>query len=182
MTNATVMWEWLDRPGHEAARLVEAGSGHTLEGSAVFMHEGQPCRLNYRVECDPDWRTVRAEVNGSVGDQVVGHTLTRDRDGGWQMDGVTRPEVQGCIDIDLNFSPSTNLLPIRRLELARGEESVVRAAWLRFPSFDLEPLEQLYRRTSETSYRYESGRFAAELQVGPHGLVLEYAGVWKALT
>lgn len=73
----------------------------------------------------------------------------------------------------LNFSPSTNLLPIRRLNLAIGQGAAVRAAWLRFPSFTLEPLEQVYRRIDPTTYRYESagGRFVAELQVNDSGLV-----------
>ena len=66
------------------------------------------------------------------------------------------PAVAGCVDLDLNFSPSTNLLPIRRLNLSVGQEAAVRAAWLRFPSFILEPLEQLYRRVDATTYRYES--------------------------
>jgi hypothetical protein len=39
---------------------------------------------------------------------------------------------EGCLDIDLGFSPSTNLLPIRRLTLAVGEAATVRAAWLPF--------------------------------------------------
>ena len=74
-----------------------------------------------------------------------------------------RPVVSGCIDLDLNFSPSTNLLPIRRLNLSVGQQATVRAAWLRFPSFALEPLDQLYRRVGESSYRYESasGKFVA---------------------
>ena len=50
------------------------------------------------------------------------------------------------------------------------------AAWLRFPSFRLEVLEQTYRRLADRRYRYESagGSFAAELDVDdariPHAL------------
>ena len=32
----------------------------------------------------------------------------------------------------------------------------MKAAWLRFPGFTLEPLEQLYRRVDDVIYRYES--------------------------
>jgi len=90
--------------------------------------------------------------------------------------------VAGCIDLDLNFSPSTNLLPIRRLSLTVGEEASVRAAWLRFPSFTLEPLEQIYRRTGATTYVYESagGRFVRELIVNEAGFVTLYPGIWQA--
>ena len=89
--------------------------------------------------------------------------------------------MAGCIDLDLNFSPSTNLLPIRRLDLPVGQGAGVRAAWLRFPSFTLEPLEQIYRRTDVATYRYESagGRFAVELQVNAAGLVTRYENFWQ---
>lgn len=42
-----------------------------------------------------------------------------------------------CVDIDLNFSPSTNLLPIRRFDLSVGASAIVRAAWLRFAGMDV---------------------------------------------
>ena len=89
--------------------------------------------------------------------------------------------MAGCVDLDLNFSPSTNLLPICRLELAVGQEMEVRAAWLRFPSFRLEPLVQLYRRIDEMSYRYESagGRFVTELCVNAQGFVTKYPNIWE---
>ena len=47
--------------------------------------------------------------------------------------GADSRAVDGCRDIDLNFSPSTNVLPIRRLSLDVGDQAAVRAAWLRFP-------------------------------------------------
>ena len=41
----------------------------------------------------------------------------------------------------------------------------MRAAWLRFPEFTVEPLDQLYRRISLDTYYYESASFVAELTV-----------------
>jgi hypothetical protein len=92
--------------------------------------------------------------------------------------------VAGCIDVDLNFSPSTNVLPIRRLNLAVGESQIVRAAWLRFPSFVLEPLEQRYTRIAEDRVHYESftTNFQAELRVSRNGMVLDYENIWIAET
>jgi hypothetical protein len=65
--------------------------------------------------------------------------------------------------------------------LAIGEEALVRAAWLRFPSFNLEPLEQRYRRLEANTYRYESagGRFVAVLDVNDAGFVKNYANIWQ---
>lgn len=86
------------------------------------------------------------------------------------------------MDVDLNFSPSTNLLPIRRLGLDAGAAAEVHAAWLRFPSLRLERLQQTYTRTGERSYRYESadGAFMRDLEVNAAGLVTRYPGIWEA--
>ena len=88
--------------------------------------------------------------------------------------------MMGCLDLDLNFSPSTNLLPIRRLALALGQSAEVKAAWLRFPSFTLEPFEQIYRRIADSTYRYESagGRFVRDLPVNTAGFVTSYPDFW----
>jgi hypothetical protein len=177
MIDSVMIWRRLDIPGHESARLVD----RTLSGTAVFLHEGQPCRLDYLVVCDPDWRTVSGRVSGWVGDRTIEVECSADS-GRWKLNGAECPQVEGCIDIDLNFSPSTNLLPIRRLQLAVGQKAPVRAAWLRFPSFALEPLEQVYRRLDEETYRYESagGRFVRELPVNDAGFVTLYPGVWES--
>ncbi|MDQ2870322.1 MAG: putative glycolipid-binding domain-containing protein [Acidobacteriota bacterium] len=91
------------------------------------------------------------------------------------------PFRRGLHGLDLNFSPSTNLLPIRRLDLSIGEKAGVRAAWLRFPGFALEPLEQVYSRLGDGTYRYESGggRFVAELEVDRAGFVTRYPNLWE---
>lgn len=177
-----ILWRRLDRPGHEGCRVAPLGPGWVLEGAALFADEGQPCRLDYTVTCDPAWRTVSGRVSGWVGRQSIDVRVDVDGAGGWRLDGREVPEVAGCTDLDLNFSPSTNLLPIRRLSLPVGAYAEVRAAWLRFPSFRLEPLDQVYRRTAPGTYRYESagGRFVADLEVGPAGLVTRYPGVWEA--
>jgi len=163
---SSILWRRLDRPGHEFARL----DGTTLEGSALFVHAGEPVRLDYVIVCNERWETQRAKVAGLIGDRVV------------DVDVILDP-AEGWADIDLNFSPSTNTLPIRRLNLAIGQEARVRAAWLRFPSLRLEPLEQVYRRLGETTYRYESagGAFVAELEVNGAGFVTNYPDLWVSV-
>jgi uncharacterized protein len=180
--NLSVLWRWLDRPGHDAARLsFEDGEWH-LAGATVFAHEREPWRLDYRVVCDADWRTRSATVRGWAGERAVDIAIDADAAGRWRLNGVECPAAAGCIDVDLGFTPSTNLLPIRRLALAVGGEAPVRSAWLSFPSLTLEPLEQRYRRTAETTYAYESrgGEFSATLRVNEAGLVLDYPPFWRA--
>lgn len=180
-TDHSVLWRRLDLPGHEFARISFQWSRWHLTGAALFLCDRQPCRLDYIVVCDEKWNTLSGQVTGWVGDNAVRIELSIDSDRRWQLNGREQAEVAGCTDVDLNFSPSTNLLPIRRLDLSIGQEARVRAAWLRFPEFTLEPLEQLYRRIDEDTYRYESagGRFVADLKVNASGFVTVYSNIWQ---
>jgi uncharacterized protein len=105
-----------------------------------------------------------------------------DSSGRWWRNAEALPSLDGCIDVDLGFSPSTNLLPIRRLALPIGGSAAVRAAWVRFPELSVEVLEQVYHRTAERRYTYESngGAFRAELTVDEDGFVIEYPNLWTA--
>ncbi len=183
MDSSTVtLWRRVDAPGHDAAVLAEGPTGATFDGVAVFLHDGKVGRLAYRVVCDPQWRTLRVRVTGSVDATSVDVALTRDEGNRWSVDGSHRPELDGCDDVDLSFTPATNTLPIRRLKLAIGERADVAAAWLRFPSLTVERLPQVYARLDATHYRYESrgGAFVATLETDGAGLVVDYPGIWRS--
>ena len=182
MTTKRILLRRLDLPGHDIATLEPVPSGWALSGTAVFTFEQRPCRLDYLVSCDVAWRTTAAEVIGVVGDRKVDVRVSVDPKRRWHANGAERAAVEGCLDIDLGFTPSTNLLPIRRLALAVGEEAVVTAAWLPFPSLEFEPLPQVYGREGELRYRYESngGAFTRILDVDMAGFVTAYPGLWLA--
>lgn len=177
-----MLWRRLDLPGHEIGTLVLQDSGPELSGTAIFAHERSPCRLEYLVVCDSAWRTKSAHVSGVIGNREIDLRVSVDAEQRWRLNGAECPEVAGCVDIDLGFSPSTNLLPIRRLSLDVGEEAEVKAAWLPFPSLVFEVLPQIYRREGERTYRYESGggAFVRVLEVNAVGFVTSYPGLWQA--
>ena len=181
MSSHVILWRRMDIPGYESARLYEHESVWQLAGTAILVYNQSPCRLDYIIRCDATWETRSATVSGWVGEQVVDIELSANPNHEWQLNGKGITQVAGCIDLDLNFSPSTNLLPIRRLNLAIGQAEKVKAAWLRFPGFTLESLEQVYRRTGANSYRYESAgsSFVANLTVNEAGFVVNYPGIWK---
>jgi len=178
----SILWRRLDIPGHEVAEQRQTVHGWQLRGVAVFAHAEQPCRLEYDIRCDRDWQTELVTVSGNVGEKPIAMELLRNAAGEWSTHGSKVWELTDCDDVDLNFSPSTNTLPIRRLGLAVGESARVRAAWVRFPEFNLEVLEQVYSRTAPETYRYESanGEFRRDFTVDTAGFVLEYPDFWHA--
>ena len=177
-----ILWRGLDPYGHDLARLERGSDGWVLSGTALIAHEGQPSKLDYSVTCDASWRTTSARVVGFVGARAVDLHVAVDAARTWSLNGAACPEVAGCLDIDLAFTPATNLLPIRRLALAVGAQADVRAAWLTFPALSFEPLPQVYRRQDAGTYAYESGggSFRTTLAVNTPGFVTRYPDLWEA--
>jgi uncharacterized protein len=184
MSQRSVLWRRLDRNGMEVASIEHANPNWHMQGTVLLEEGSQPCRLDYAVVCDGAWRTLWARVNGWVGNRQISQRLARNLAGEWRQNGILCPAVQGCLDVDLAFTPLTNLLHIRRLDLPIGSSGPVRAAWLSFPAFILEPLEQTYQREAEHRYHYESdgGSFTARLEVDETGLVTRYGDMWVAAT
>lgn len=185
--DASILWRRLDVPGHDAAVLFELADGAELRGMAVFHDEGGPTALHYRVHCAAGWQTREGQVRGWLGARPIELSIGRDGSGGWTLNGGACPAVAGCMDLDLSFTPATNLLPLRRLDLPVGHTAEIRSAWLQWPARALAPLVQRYTRRSNAIYDYESDlpggeRFKATLRVDPHGWVTDYPGLWQAET
>lgn len=178
MKAVSTAWRRLDVPGHDCAVLLPTAEGWRLEGMAVFVDPAGPCGLSYRVETTEAWHTRSARIVGWVGGERVDLRLTATPGHRWRLDGRPVATVDGCVDIDLSFTPATNLLPIRRLGLPVGGSSPVAAAWLRFPELDLRRLDQTYTRVDEVRYDYRAGDFRAALEVTRHGFVSSYPGLW----
>ena len=123
-------------------------------------------------------QSVVVELSGPGGNESLRLEV---EDGQWYEVDLECKAVRGCTDIDLEWSPSTNTLPIRRLGLAIGESRAVTAAWVRFPGLTVQPLRQEYHRLTERRYRYSSngGAFVAELEVDEHGRVTRYGDIWS---
>jgi hypothetical protein len=157
-----------------------SAGGFKFSGLILQAHEEAPYVARYAIEVDAGWRTRNVEVElEEPGQRRL--RLVVDGEGNWSRDGQRLGQVADCIDVDLEWSPSTNTLPIRRLRLAPGETKTVAAAWVRFPSLEVQRLEQTYERLAERRYRYRSGRFTADLEVDDDGTVLQYGMNWKAV-
>jgi uncharacterized protein len=169
--------------GLERFELCREADGWALRGTILALEEEGSAQASYDVVCDAAWRTIRADI--SVRSARVSRALhLRVDEGRWFQNGTEMTAVRGCIDIDLSWTPSTNTLPIRRLNLAVGAGSgPLTAAWVRFPQLTVEPLPQEYQRIGEQRFEYSSrgGAFTAVLGVDGEGVVLDYGGVWRQI-
>jgi hypothetical protein len=173
------LWRRLDRPGHDAAWLRSCGDGWTLSGAAVFSHEEGPACLAYCLEVDRGWVTKRGTIRGFVGDRAVDHDIRRDEDA-WRLDGVAVEGLGRLMDLDLSFTPATNVLQLRRAAPPLGQRVALPAAWFNLDDATLSELPQIYERLSATTYRYEapSVPYLGVLEIGASGFIKSYPSLW----
>lgn len=96
------------------------------------------------------------------------------------MNGTAQPELAGTRDIDLCFSPATNLMPLRRLMASGAAQIIPRAAWLR-DDLTLMPLDQTYGRTDNPAhYTYAAAQtgYCTTVQADPTGFITDYPELW----
>lgn len=182
-SNVTVVWQRLhDEASFEHLRLIQTDDGWSLRGKVIAAEEGFPLFVDYRVDCDAEWMTQSCIIEQEFKAHRRRVIISRCRDI-WVVDGAPAEALTGCTDIDLGISPSTNTLPIRRLNLAAGQNADIHAAWVKFPALEIAAAEQRYERLGESRYAYLSltSGFRAELETDGLGLVLDYGNIWKRI-
>jgi hypothetical protein len=179
----TILWHNRAEPNSDSCSLFQTASEVQLKGSALLIAAGRPARVNYRVVCGLDWATRSVDVETWVGDAADYAALRVDAEGRWWRGADPLAGLDGLIDVDLAFTPATNTLAIRRLNLAEGASGEITAAWVQFPSLAIVPSPQRYTRTGPDRYLFESLRdgFRAELRIDEHGMITDYEGLWQQI-
>jgi uncharacterized protein len=180
-TRHVALWRQLDRAGMEHCRLTGDELAFSFDGAVVTMDLDVPWRVDYGIVCDTDWRTCVVSVTAVSGTSDRTLNLSAGEGGRWRVNGAARPDLDGCLDVDLGFSPSTNTLPIRRLAPGLGESVTIDAAWVEFPSLEVRRAPQRYTRTGARVYRFEhlATEFVADIEVDDAGLVVAYPQGWE---
>ena len=180
---ASVLWAAGDGIGRDRATWEPTpGGGHRLAGTALVAVDGAPFEIRYSVGTDDSLhtRSVGVHVRGPDRDDAV--ALTADGDGAWSgQDGRPLPFLEGCLDVDLEFTPASNTLAIGRLGLFRGESADIDAAWVRFPERRVDRIVQRYARVGNAEYRYSAANLAWDVTVHPDLLVERYGDLWHTL-
>jgi hypothetical protein len=179
MTTRRAAWRRSDEiETDEVCTLTIRDTGYSMVGTVLGADAGAPVRIEYQVLVDRAGLTTAAHVRDLRGFATRTLVVERSAKGAWTVDGAAARTLKGCTDVDLGCSPSTNTLPIRRLNLAIGASQTIKAAWVRFPELTVAKSDQTYTRLDEFTYRYASGTFEAELGVDDDGLVTTYAA-WR---
>jgi hypothetical protein len=97
------------------------------------------------------------------------------------LNGDPYVDANNIYDIDISLTPSTNTLPINRLQLKDGEQQIIEVIY--FDIFDrkIKPVKQVYTRLTSTLYIYENydKTFKANILIDEQGLVIDYPELFE---
>jgi hypothetical protein len=179
----TIIARWQDWPGKGIEHLVlKQGPEQIVADSAVLgTIDDRVFAARYKILCDAQWRVRKVEIHEIGSERTV--ELASDGAGNWvDGSGAAQPRLGGAIDVDLSITPFTNTLPIRRLNLQKGQAREILAVYIQLPDISITTDRQRYTcLEAGRRYRYESvdSDFTREIEVDAHGLVLNYPGLFR---
>ncbi len=190
-------WKPWDAPGCEHVRVsMSAGSKKqkdavVADGLVLLYRDARALRCHYRLIADAGWRARSLDLVVQTGGHEPRETclsLSGDGKGHWRIDGAPAPGLDGCLDLDIQVTPFTNSLPIRRLDLAPGEIADIRAVYVPLPGLVPVPAEQSYaclrplgRSGGLFRYNSRSSGFSADLPVDSGGFVVDYPDSFRRI-
>jgi uncharacterized protein len=184
MTTSVLFWRRTDLIGLERLELTRGPDAISAAGTVICLEDGG-FRIEHRWQLDCDWRArwVSVECWNSQGHGAL--RLER-VGGGWQVDGKTRPDLDGAEEPDLSVTPFCNTFPIRRAPDIVGEGVPLDTAFIDGPALTVARSRQRYDRQGPRRLRYVdlglSRGFEADLVVDETGLVLSYEHLFERVT
>ncbi len=177
-------WTALRWPATEHVIVTDATVGWHAAGRLVIAEDGL-ASAEYELRCQPGGRfaELTMRITSARGQRKL--VLTATPDGSWRANDEPRSDLAGCIDIDINCTPLTNTLPIRRLDWVPRQARDFVMAYVSVPDLTVRPVQQRYTcltaGAASAVFRYETATFRADLPVDDHGLVLDYPGFWSRI-
>ena len=135
----TILWRRLDLPGHEISSIFPDADGWRLDGVAVLAESGRPCRIEYDISCDAQWKTRRCAIRGHIGEQRVSLGVERSSAGLWSIGGAEvtswqadvrnrwpadRQEIRGRAEAEIDVVAAFQCRHLRERRLLLHEQSL----------------------------------------------------------
>jgi hypothetical protein len=174
-------WRRLDEPGLELLHLVRTDDG--IQVTSDLVHAGgNPFGLRYSWSLDADGRTRSLQLSvRHDGRERVCH-VARTGPAAWSVDGRPRPDLDGCVELDVSATPFCNPLAVHHLGGKTGELTV---AFVDLPVLSIVPFRQRYEAMGPHQWRYislgASKGFTAVLTFDDQGLVRHYEGLFETI-
>lgn len=174
----TARWQTWDELDDETLTLRWENEAWTVSGEVGRQ------RVHYVLRLAPTWHVRQFLLFRDLDEPDL--WLATDGHGRWgEVNGAHRPDLDGSHDIELDCTPFTATLPIRRLPLAVGDEMELPVLLVDVETLGVVPVRQRYRRLNERRWRVERAATEAvagrldEFEVDEYGLVLDLPGAFR---
>jgi hypothetical protein len=166
----TAEWSGWDGSGHELLTLGYESGGWTADGVVRGVD------VHYVVRVDEQWRLRQFLLFRDQEEPDLWLGVNPARQWG-EVNGAYRPELDGCVDVDLGCTPFTDSLPIKRLLLDVGDVAEVQVARVDEETLEVTPVLRRYERIAPDRWLVDG----VEVQVDDDGLVLDHPGRFRRL-
>jgi hypothetical protein len=181
MSKSVIFWRRTDTPGLERLELTIEPERVSAASTVICLEDGG-FRLDHRWRLTQDWRVQSVSVE-RWGPQGHGVLQLERRGGGWSVDGVRRPDLDGAEEPDLSVTPFCNSFAILKVPQTAGASLTLDTAFIDGPALTVARSRQRYLRQGAGRLRYAdlglSGGFEADLLVDEAGLVLHYEHLFE---
>mgnify|MGYP000105414795 FL=1 len=155
----------------------------TVKGYITGEGYEKPWQVRYTLTLNPRWeaQTVFIEV---MSEQNYTIELYKNELQQWLNEkGEHQAAFDGCVDVDISFTPFTNTLPINRLQLTKGEGQDIRVVYVDVRHGVVKTVKQRYLNKGSQIYKYENedSGYISELIVDKDGYVVDYPGIWQQI-
>ena len=125
-------WQTWSGDGMEHLVLDERPGEILAEAAIIGAAGDEAFAARYRIQCDGSWRARKIEIAQIGNDRLL--ALASDGAGKWvdKSNSAISP-ISGAIDVDISITPFTNTLPIRRLNLQKGQSAEILAVYIQVP-------------------------------------------------
>lgn len=172
------IWRRIDDPGFEVFQLLPDDDG--FSALSTIVHAGEvPFGMSYVWRLDRDMRTRSLALRMSS--PAIREMRVERRADRWRVDGMERPDLAGCDEVDLSATPFCNTLAMLLLK-GSGEMT---ALYVDLPSMQVQPSRQRYQSFADNRWRFfdlgAAEGFEADIDVDESGFVLRYEGLFEAV-
>jgi uncharacterized protein len=176
-----ILWTGIEYHSLENCIVTSSNIGTEINSTIIGSYNDLLYKVDYRIATNELWLTTEIDIECRVNNRLQTICLQSDGLGNWRNAAGSIPAYKGCIDVDISITPFTNTLPVNRLQLEAGESSHIEVLYVDVLKNEVKPVQQMYTRLSDTSYRFQTipNDFEAIVTVDHSGLVLMYPGLFE---
>src|SRR5262245_28293155 len=143
-TTSKLVWKGLDDQTYEHCTLQRKPGQLVVTSKIEGPVNNQHIIVEYEIVLDNNWTVNSVEVK-LINPEPRSIKLTHNKYGEWIDDSLhPRPDLDGCMDIDISLTPFTNTLPVKRLCYKAGESREIKVVYFDLPAFEVRLQTQRY--------------------------------------